>query len=240
MASWRLAKSLVKLRDQFNRRYPKRDKSSDGTIGDTAHSSRKSDHNPWVKDGSMGVVTALDITHDPKVGCDTWAIAEILRQQRDPRIKYVISNYRIFSSIENPWQWRKYTGSNPHSHHMHVSVKSEKKFYDSEKVWQSGEKQPPGPAPQPDPNENPKTRPELQVGDKGELVAEVQTLVWVTPDGDFGPQTEGAVKSFQARNGLKPDGIVGPQTWAALDKIEQHGDGEGPGDTLEGANDPSP
>ena len=38
----------------------------------------------------------------------------------------------------------------------------------------------------------------------------------VIVDGDFGPQTEGAVKEFQRRRSLLVDGIVGPVTGAAL------------------------
>src|SRR5664280_2068824 len=35
-------------------------------------------------------------------------------------------------------------------------------------------------------------------------------------DGIFGPQTEGAVRSFQQAVGIGVDGIVGPVTWNSL------------------------
>merc|ERR1712137_339239 len=37
-----------------------------------------------------------------------------------------------------------------------------------------------------------------------------------SPDGDFGPGTETALKTFQARNSLTADGVIGPSTWSRL------------------------
>jgi lysozyme family protein len=127
----RIAKSLDVLRAQIDAKYPNRSKLSDGWIGDTAHRARPSDHNP----NAAGVVTALDITHDPAHGVDTWALAEILRANKDPRIKYVISNGRIFSSVVSPWQWRPYTGANKHAHHIHVSVMGDAALYELATPW---------------------------------------------------------------------------------------------------------
>jgi len=132
---WRLAKSLTVLRRQIDERWPKRSKHNDGTIGDAAHARRASDHNPSIMDDIHGVVSALDITHDPRGGCDAHAIAEWLVREKDPRIKYIISNGRICSSTTKPWQWRKYTGSNPHRTHVHISVRGTKQHYDSGSKW---------------------------------------------------------------------------------------------------------
>lgn len=136
---WRAAKSLLKLRSQVNARAPRRNKASDGTIGDAAHCQRTSDHNPWVRDGSIGVVTAMDITNDPAHGCDANTIAEAIRASRDQRVKYIIWNKRIANSsaigTAEPWQWRRYTGTNPHTKHIHISVKPDKPNYDSTADW---------------------------------------------------------------------------------------------------------
>ena len=61
----------------------------------------------------------------------------------------------------------------------------------------------------------------LQKSSSGAAVKAVQVILSriVLPldvDGVFGPNTETAVKGFQADNGLQQDGIVGPLTWRAL------------------------
>jgi hypothetical protein len=137
--TWRLAKSLVQLREQINAIAPSRSKASDGTIGDASHRSRASDHNPWITEGRVGIVSAMDITHDRANGCDAEAVAESIRASKDNRVKYIIWNRRIMSSYavnQKPaWVWRPYTGRNGHTHHVHVSVNSTKASYDSVVSW---------------------------------------------------------------------------------------------------------
>jgi hypothetical protein len=120
--TWRVARSLDVLLGQINELAPNRDKASDGSICDTNHSP-DSDHCPHDIAGlGENVVTARDFDHDPANGADMGEISETLRLSRDPRIAYVIFNRRIFSATSQPWTWRTYTGTNPHSGHMHVSV----------------------------------------------------------------------------------------------------------------------
>ena len=78
------------------------------------------------------------------------------------------------------------------------------------------------------------TRPTLRRGDKGDAVRELQTMLvaqgYDLPgsgiDGDYGPETRGAVLAFQDDRGLKMDGIVGPETWAALESEEEKAEGK--------------
>lgn len=138
---WRPAASLTALRNQINELAPLRNKASDGMIGDTAHQSRNSDHNPWVWDDNLkkGVVTALDITHDPAGNCDCEILAKSFEENRDGRIKYVIWNKQIMNSSSingsEPWTWRSYSGKNPHSKHIHISVKCDMESYDRTDSW---------------------------------------------------------------------------------------------------------
>jgi lysozyme family protein len=136
---WRVAAALKQLRAQADAAFPHRDKANDGTIGDAAHQSRASDHNPWVTDGGSGVVTAIDITNDPGHGCAAERIVEALRASRDRRIKYLIWNRRIANASAigavAPWTWRAYTGPSPHDHHFHLSVKADKALYDDDTPW---------------------------------------------------------------------------------------------------------
>lgn len=118
---WRVARSLLVLRDQINSAYPNRSRVSDGFIGDDNHAATWSDHNPWY---GPGIVTAGDFTHDPRNGFDIDRFTDQLRDTRDFRIKYVIANGWIMDSRPqfNPWEWVRYYGDNPHTSHVHISV----------------------------------------------------------------------------------------------------------------------
>lgn len=56
----------------------------------------------------------------------------------------------------------------------------------------------------------------VKIGSRGAEVLELQSLLGITADGIFGPQTQLALKSYQQSHGLTADGIAGPKTWTAL------------------------
>jgi hypothetical protein len=140
---WRMARSLgataeYGLLGEINRSAPGRNRASDGGIGDAAHARRTSDHNPCH---CHHVVCARDFTHDPKKHFDSYAFAEWLRRRVvdgvEHRVKYVISNGRIFSGHGQTHPvgvWRTYTG-NPHSTHVHVGVRHPPKLFDDTHTW---------------------------------------------------------------------------------------------------------
>lgn len=56
-----------------------------------------------------------------------------LTRGRDPRLFYVIYNKRIVSAVTQPWAVRPYSGSDPHTNHVHVSVND--RFDDNTSDW---------------------------------------------------------------------------------------------------------
>src|SRR5690625_4133223 len=181
MMSWRVAQSLDQLLAQINAAYPNRSRRSDGSIGDAAHASRSSDHNPWVRRRGVGIVTARDFTHDPGAGFNSWTFADRLRREcaagRETRVKYIISNRRIASGTRNNWAWRRYSGANPHSSHVHISVSSSRSRYDDASPWSPallGGSSTPTPQPEPKEWDEMATKAEIKQAIRPAVRAEVK------------------------------------------------------------------
>lgn len=152
MAAWVCIPCLLTLRAEFNAVSPTRDKGADGTIGDSAHTST-SDHTPdedsdYLRDhdaDSKNEVHALDIDSSGPWPTKTWfndAIEKIRREEKrrwlDPndkcRLKYIIWNRRI-ASQSSDFEWRAYSGSDPHTNHVHFSGRYETVCENDTRPW---------------------------------------------------------------------------------------------------------
>ena len=118
-----LCKAGQQLREQFDDTFPDRDRRSDGWAADYRHSLRVSDHNP---DPKTGMVRAIDVDRDVHKSGKPDLMPDIADQLRlaakagERRVSYIIFAGRI-ASPRMGWRWRKYSGSNPHNHHCHIS-----------------------------------------------------------------------------------------------------------------------
>lgn len=194
-----LVPCLVKLRAEFNALSPGRDKGADGWIGDAAHLSRTSDHNP----DSQGRVLAVDIdSTGPWPGGTAGFNAAVESLRGDDRLEYIIWNRRICSR-DRGWTWRTYTGSSdPHTGHAHFSARHDHTGNNSAASWRIGGDM------------------LVNKGDSGELVKfwqYVLTDLGFSPgaiDGDYGPKTETAVNKFRAHYGVGT--AVGLTGWTAF------------------------
>ncbi|HSC92969.1 MAG TPA: peptidoglycan-binding domain-containing protein [Gaiellaceae bacterium] len=218
--TWRVSKALLALRAEIDARWPNRDRRTDGTIGDANHCGpgRTSDHCP----NPAGVVRALDVDSD---GIPAGWLAEHVRKRGaagDARLAnggYVIFNRRI-ASWSHGWAWRTYTGQDPHTSHIHVSISRDASGYDGAGRWEVR-----GATPTPTPTSTTSLPSHalgsriLQLADphmRGTDVAFVQRWVGTPDNGDFGPETKSRVERYQRIVGLEPTGVVGPLTWRAM------------------------
>ncbi len=207
--TWRTAYSLEQLAAEVRTISPQ---TVIYFIGDAAHQAEASDHNP----NAAGVVCAGDFMQG--FGLDLGALAEQVRQRKNPDLKYVIYNRRIASASSNPpWSWRTYTGSNPHTDHVHVSVGvgsdgRSVQPYDDRISW--GVATTGGIA-----------NMLCKKGDKGDIVKSLQmeilaaggSLPQFGPDGDYGNETAyGLIGVIGTPGADKTGNTYGPSEWAAL------------------------
>jgi hypothetical protein len=129
--AWVLTKGMANLRKQTDARFPGRDKTSDGSIGDLAHQLESSSgHNPdltgnaeWRDGDKLNEVRAIDIDADLHGG-DVSAQEYVDHLRRlagvSSVIRYIIYDRKIYH-VDNGFAPAAYTGPSPHTEHIHVS-----------------------------------------------------------------------------------------------------------------------
>lgn len=122
--SWKPVAGIPTLQAQVNKRWPNRDKASDGVKGDAAHAARVSDHNP---DG-RGYVHAVDIDEDFRgsKNDNRWFADQLIAYPRgkvggSARFKNIVYENQVASGTyaNHFWTWRD--GNYGHEHHIHIS-----------------------------------------------------------------------------------------------------------------------
>jgi hypothetical protein len=231
---WFLNRFLTSWRDAINRRFPKRTRASEGTIGNAEHSARSSEHNP-DRDGSVDAFDMdVNLHGAPNDEGDAAELREIeaLKAdfQKQPGAQLWIHRGWIANKAVQRWKRRKYTGANKHGKHVHWQSDGdvERKpmvggLADTDEVIDAinhpaASKSATVPAwPH---------KPDFSFGPEHErnaystvykAQARLRARGWrITVDGHYGPKTVRIVKLFQAEKKLSADGRLGPNTWRAL------------------------
>lgn len=235
MARPRLVKAGVTLRKQLDDKFPRRDRKSDGWVGDSKHQARKSDHNP----DKNGWVHAIDIDENMGSGSGRQGktaqefadqLIKYAREGKDGgRLKYVVYENKIASGTypNKYWVWRD--GNWGHTQHIHVSF-TDKAQEEGSKFDLPIFKDETSSAPS-KPQEKPNSgipfpgNAFVEFGKKNDYVKQMQKQLiakgYRIPNGATGhylSQTENAVKQFYRQemrltsNGKK----MGPKAWNRL------------------------
>lgn len=219
-----LAGNLATLRQEIYRRWPNHQKRFDGWIGDVRHQRRKSDHNPDAR----GVVHAIDVDVN---GIDPRAL--VRRAIRHPTVQYVIFNRTIWSRSHD-FQPRRYTGTDPHTGHVHISGRHGGAHEGNRSSW--GVAAGPAPAvkaPQAARQAPARVRPPAHPGKPGSRALQltrppmhgydvlfVQRFIGAkqcgVADGFYGPQTAAGVRWYQHMRGLRASGVCDTTTFRQM------------------------
>lgn len=190
--AWYLNPALTRYREAVNAAYPRRDKGTDGTIGDEHHKP-PSDHledadgsvDAWDMDvevNGKGQPYAADVEHLKKVF------------ERHEASRYWIHNGQI-ATRSNGWRREAYSGPNPHTAHVHWNTRESHE--NSTQPW------------------------EVDMALTADDVAKIATAVWAHqhnhPTREGEKQTKGTVVQYMdAVHDAKEKSVL-----ARLDAIEQ-------------------
>jgi murein L,D-transpeptidase YcbB/YkuD len=199
-----------------------------GWIGDAAHQNEQSDHNP----DSLGIVHADDFM---ATGAHAQAIVTwLLRNPAD--LEYVIHN-RVIWTRSNGFKPKKYTGSDPHTNHVHASGKhgsvgknsATGTGYDvaAENMTPIGSPTNPAGTPKPPVKPAPvvhapgsrtvSLKSPAMTGDDVEFIYKFIGKTWCGAwTGSFNANMKSGVKKYQEMRGIGVDGIVGHDTWSNM------------------------
>ncbi|GAB3113928.1 hypothetical protein GCM10027055_19170 [Janibacter alkaliphilus] len=146
-------------------------------------------------------------------------------------IMYIIWNRKIWSTYNMSAGWRPYSGVSPHTDHIHFSFSwdgaMQRTSWWTGKPWTSVTRTPGG---TPGNVVDSSSYPTLRQGASGSDVALAQKVIGVSADGEFGPATFTALKTWQRKNDVKVTGVLDKATWnkmVLLGKIPARGDIDG-------------
>ena len=137
--AWYLAPALAVGRAEVNRRWPKRDLASEGTVGDAAHQATRSDHNPNARES----VDAWDM--DVEVNGRGRPYAEDVEHLKRVFQAHEASRYWIhddqIAERANDWRRRPYKPDDPdrNKHIKHVHWNTRQSMERSKVAWRVGD-----------------------------------------------------------------------------------------------------
>ncbi|GAB3434284.1 hypothetical protein GCM10027517_02180 [Phycicoccus ginsengisoli] len=135
-------------------------------------------------------------------------------------IMYIIWNHKMWRAYAPERGWAPYTGSVPHTDHIHFSFSWDGAY--GRTSWWTGKPlavvggRPGTPLPTTPPAPPSATYTVLVQGASGSDVVLVQKVLGVAADGAFGPRTLAALLAWQKAQKLPPTGQLDAATWARM------------------------
>lgn len=133
-------------------------------------------------------------------------------------IMYIIWNRTMWRAYAPERGWAPYTGSSPHTDHVHFSFGWDGALQRTS-WWTGVPRTTVGGAPSSlttPPPFNGTGYPVLRSGSRGADVMLLQRIVGVTADGAFGPMTETSLRAWQKSHGVAVTGVAEVATWTRI------------------------